>query len=170
MQFRSYWRVMKQKIAIFVLIGIALGSFVLGAQIGTTVHEYGMAQYKAAVDYRYIKELDHDPQGLRVALDDDLDSELILFGEYRKSPWTWLFPDLRARGDKYARQMALYRLQNPHKLQFPDFPPDTDPDLVAYFKANYQDREAALQRILAVYGSTTQQSVPAAASQQPTHR
>jgi hypothetical protein len=135
---------------------IGLGSFVLGAHTGSAVHHFGMAQHRAAIDYGYIMELNRNPEGLRTRLEDDLDSELVLYGEYRKSHWSWLFPDLRAGGDKYARLAALYRLQNPHKLQMPIFPPGTNPALVAQVAANYKDREVALQSVLAIFAADAQ--------------
>ena len=133
----------------------------MGARVGATVHREGMAQYRAVIDYGYIKEFAHNPEGVKSMLDDDLDSELVLYEGYRKSHFAWLFPKLQIEGDKYARRAAQYRLHNPHSMQFPDFPPGTPSDVISRAHSNYRARALALKKILDSYRGAAQPSASA---------
>lgn len=153
-----------------VLLAFAFGlaaAFVVGARVGAREQTYGISQYRAIIDYGYLKVLSSDPSALKNILEDDLDDELIMHGQYLQSNWSWLLPQLKPEGNKYALKASQYRLQNPHELQVPYFPPGTDPEFVGQLQANVKERETALQRVLAVYRNAAQPAVQADVHEKP---
>jgi hypothetical protein len=93
---------------------LCVGSFIVGARLGTEAFVYSDAKYKAAMAVAKLKRLDKgDLSALKDDLEFDLDRNIYWHSKGQNNFLRFLWPDLIDKENKVISISAKYRINNP---------------------------------------------------------
>jgi hypothetical protein len=91
---------------------------------------------------------------LRVALDIQLDGELVEYGTYLDSHWKWLWPSLQPETPRAIASAAKYRASHPFSppdLSDPKSYASDDPSFREMLTRQQKENQQTLARVVAMY-------------------